>query len=283
MTVRFLIKEGFTALRRVAAASSISAFLIGVALAIVGGLSIVALAYRGELLQARRSANVEVFLAETTSDAAARSIAAEITAFPVVESARIRSRAEAARLFDLSVDPTLPVPLPLTVNVTLRDEARRLDSIAAIRSRLLQIHGVDDVAFPSDLLTTVEARSELFFRIALAIGIALSLGAIGITATTAQLTVVSRRSVIRTMWLMGAEERWVLAPFIIQGTLIGLGGGLLAASILYASWLAFPNLGGGYPREFVLLPLVFPLIGTALGVVGSTVASRYYIRREEGK
>ncbi len=281
MTVRFLIGEGLAALRRVAAASFISAFLIGVALAIVGGLMVVAFAYRGELLAARRSANVEVFLAEKVSDLRARQIASEITAFPVVESARVRSREEAAKLFDLSVDPSMPVPLPLTVQVTLREEARTLDSVEAVRGRIAGINGVDDVAFPSDLLTTVEERSALFFRITLAIGIALSLGAIGITATTAQLTVVSRRSVIRTMWLMGAEERWVLAPFIMQGLVIGLGGGSLSAAILYSSWLLFPGLEHMFPGRFALLPLLFPLVGALLGVVGSGLASRYYIRREE--
>jgi cell division transport system permease protein len=133
---------------------------------------------------------------------------------------------------------------------------------------------VEDVAFPGELMELIDERSEIFMRIALVIGATLSLCVIGIVANTAQLTVVTRRSVIRTMRLLGAEARWVLAPFVIQGLLIGLAGGLLASLLLYGSLLSIPGLDMLLRSgDLGLLPLLFPLAGTILGGLGAALAS----------
>jgi cell division transport system permease protein len=286
MTLRFLIVEGIASVRRVAAASMIGAFVIGVALAIVGGLMLVAIAYRSELNTARASAAVEVFLDDDVSISRAAMIADEITSFPSIASARVRSRQEAARLFDMntSVDTVATrdlLPLPLTIQVELDRESQDVASMETIRRSLAGIPGIEDVAFPGELVEIVDKRSRLFFRIALSIGAALTLAVLGIMATTAQLAVVSRRSVIRTMWLLGAERRWVLAPFVIQGMIIGLSGGILATIIQYLSWLLFPGIETLLESSGLrYLPFVFPLVGLVLGGLGSAAASGYYTREE---
>lgn len=284
MTIRFLVIEGIASVRRVAAASIIGAFVIGVALAVVGGLVLVATAYRSELNAARASAQVEVFLEDGVSMSRAAEIAGEITSFPSVSSARVRSSQDAARLFDIysTIDTSAArelLPLPVTIQVELESQSQAADSMRSVRQKLSSISDVEDVAFPGELVEIVDARSSLFFRIALSIGIALTLGVLGIMATTAQLAVVSRRSVIRTMWLLGAERRWVLAPFVIQGMIIGLAGGTLATLIQYASWLLFPGIDSLLESSGLrYLPLLFPLVGLLLGGLGSAAASGYYTR-----
>jgi cell division transport system permease protein len=287
MTLRFLLVEGISSVRRVAAASMIGAFVIGVALAIVGGLVLVAIAYRSELNMARASAAVEVFLDDDIALPRARMIADEITSFPSVSAARVRSREEAAELFDMNrtVDTAAArelLPLPLTIQVELEQDAQDIVSMQAVREDLSGIVGVEDVAFPGELVAIVDSRSRLFFRIALSIGVALTLAVLGIMATTAQLAVVSRRSVIRTMWLLGAERRWVLAPFVIQGMIIGMAGGTLATLIQYLSWLLFPGIESLLESSGLrYLPLVFPVVGLILGGLGSAAASGYYTREVE--
>lgn len=286
MTFRFLIAEGFASIRRVLAASIIGSLLTGIALAIVGGLILVALAYRAELGRARSSASVEVFLADNVDSVEAASIAASIRSFPDVGSARVRSRQESADLFDIqpSADTALfpeGLPLPITIRVELQEEAQNMAGMTRASEKFRTIAGVEDVSIPDELVRTVEERSRIFLRIALAIGIVLSASVIGVVANTAQLTVVSRRSVIRTMRLMGAERRWVVAPFIIQGLLIGLIGGTVATGLIYGSWYFFPELGEMlHGRELEMFPLLFPLVGMILGMTGAASASGYYVARQ---
>jgi cell division transport system permease protein len=285
MTIRFLVAEGLSSLRRVAAASTIGAFLTGISLAIVGALTLVALAYRNELAAARTSATVEVFLADNVDHARAAEIASEITSFPNVRSTHLRTAQESAELFgtDLS-DSTLlkgDLPLPTTIQVQLQERAQEVGAMAELGRHLHEIIGVDDVSFPSELVTTVQRRSRIFLRIALAIGGLLSIAVVGVVANTAQLTVISRRSVIGTMRLLGAERRWIVAPFVIQGLIIGLAGGAIATGLLYGAWALFNDIEPSLmPRDFSYYPLIFPLVGAALGMLGATAASSYYIARE---
>jgi len=284
MTVRFLIAEGMASLRRVAAASAIGAFLTGVALVIVSGFTLLAIAYRADLAEARASAAVEVFLDDGIGPERAAAIAAEITGFPSVRSARVRSREELLQLFGGSGDTSIfdaALPLPTTIQLELPDDARSAASVSALGERLRGIEGVEDVAFPSELVSLIDERSDAFVRIAIAVGVALGLSVIGIVAVTSQLTVVSRRSVIRTMSLLGAERRWVMAPFLIQGSLIGLAGGTLATAALYGAWLVIPGLESLLRRgDLEWTPLLFPVAGMLLGLLGSALASGYYLRQE---
>jgi cell division transport system permease protein len=288
MTARFLIAEGLASLRRVKAASIIGAFLTGISLAIVGGFILVALAYRAELAIASSATGVEVFLDDGVDSARAMAIADEITAFQNVRSARVRPRAEAEQILGMPQGKELQsvagaFPLPITIQVEMDEPARTLAAMQQLEQNLREVTGVVDIAFPSDLVRTIDERSVMFLRIAIVLGIALSLGVIGVVATTAQLTIVSRRMVIRTMHLLGAERRWVLAPFVIEGLLIGLAGGILATGFIYSAELIVPELRpllrGG---ELTYFPFVFPAIGAVLGMLGATASAWYYAMQGEG-
>lgn len=288
MTFRFLLAEGIASIRRVPVASIVGALLTGISLAIVGGFLLIAAGYGAELDRARAAATVEVFLEEGITDA--DPIADAIRSMPEVAAARVRTPEEGAALFGeaINLDSSVfgaTLPLPVTVRVDLREEARTTAQAEKLRGELLAIDGVDEAAFASELLKTVEDRLSLFVRIALLVGGLLILGVIGIVAVTAQLTVVTRRSMIRTMRLLGAERRWILSPFVIQGFLIGLGGGVLAAVALLGAAAYVPEIGMTFPGRyrFPILASV-TLLGGLLGTLGSGIAGGYYIAKgKEGK
>ncbi|MCB0714002.1 MAG: permease-like cell division protein FtsX [Ignavibacteriae bacterium] len=284
MRTRFLISEGLASIRRVLGASIIGAALTGISLAIVGGFLLILLGYRSELDEARASAVVEVFLTDNVDNRTADAIALKIAELPEVLSARVRTPEEGAELFGEAMRPDTSVtggvlPLPTTIRVDLREEARTSAQVEAIREQLTGMEGVDEAAFADDLLKTVEERLILFSQIALLVGILLLLGVIGIVAVTAQLTVVTRRTMIRTMRLLGAERRWILAPFILQGFLIGLAGGTLAAIALFAMGTSVPELWSGVEQRHVI-PGLFgtALLGGVLGIIGSSIAGGYSVR-----
>jgi len=286
MTIGFMVSEGFASIRRVAGASIIGALLTGVSLAIVGGFLLIVFGYRAELDRARASAVVEVFLVDSLSNNQAEETAREIARLPEVLSTRVRTPEEGAELFgdairlDTSVTGGI-LPLPTTIRVDLRKESRTTSQVESIRSGLMKMKSIEDVAFASDLLKTVEERLILFSRIALLLGILLLLGVIGIVAVTAQLTVVTRRSMIRTMQLLGAERRWIIAPFVLQGFLIGLIGGAIAAGGLYSIGQLLPVLSRQINTEYIIPGLIgFPFLGGLLGLIGSGVAGGYSIAKE---
>ncbi len=281
----FLVAEGLASIRRVPGASIIGALLTGVSLAIVGGFLLIVLGYRSELDDARASAVVEVFLSDSLSPEEGRETARRIGELPEVLSTRLRTPEEGAELFGSAIRLDTGItggvlPLPTTIRVDLREESRTSAQIESIRSRLMTMPGVEDAAFASDLLKTVEERLLLFSRIALLVGGLLLLGVIGIVAVTAQLTVVTRRSMIRTMRLLGAERRWIIAPFVLQGFLIGLAGGTIAAAGLFGMGESIPELRAGIDGAYLIPGLIATaLLGGVLGLIGSGIAGGYSIRK----
>lgn len=282
MRVRFMLAEGIASIRRVAVASSVGSILTGVALAILGGLALLAFAYRNDLAQARASVGAEVFLADWVDQQRGEAIARELEAFPEIRSARLRSATEITELIGLEGDPVIPLPRMIRIELENGSGGRNATgpTTRGIANRLEAMSGVEEVAFPDVLVRTVDERSEIFFKVVFVVGVALALSVIGIVANTAHATVLARRPVIRTMRLLGAERRWILAPFLIQGSMIGLLGGLLAAGALYATWYLFPGLSTYFSqREFAMSLIAFPAAGGALAGIGALIASLYYVRK----
>lgn len=282
MTFRFLIAEGIGSVRRLAVASLVGSILTGVALAILGGTGLLALAYRTDLDHARAFVGAEVFLSDWVDESKALEISRELEAFPEIESARPREQSEILQLLGLDSPPA--IPLPRLIRVELAGELAAPEGAASTTQRMAQrvehISGVDEIAFPDTLVRTVDQRSDLFFRVVIIVGAALALSVIGIVANTAHATVLARRPVIRTMRLLGAERRWIVAPFLIQGSLIGWMGGLLAGAAIFATWHLFPGLETYFDeQQFMLLLLSFPLVGAILACIGALTASLYYVRK----
>jgi cell division transport system permease protein len=118
---------------------------------------------------------------------------------------------------------------------------------------------------------------------------ALALATAVLVANTLRLAVFARREEIEIMKLVGATDTFVGAPFLIEGLLQGLVGGLLAvASLLAVHAAALPRLRAAVRladgiglADTLPLPLAAALVGggAAIGLLASTLAVVRYLRR----
>jgi len=114
---------------------------------------------------------------------------------------------------------------------------------------------------------------------AVAMGSLLGLACIVIVANTIQLTIWARREEIEVLRLVGASNRFIEAPFIIEGVMQGVLGSALSLGFL---WIIYRFLFSGMhetlgliagTRMLSFLPpavlLLFVLAGAGLGLLGS--------------
>ena len=170
----------------------------------------------------------------------------------------------------------LPSSLEISLNQNTPDQVQPL--LALLNSSPL-IEEVDDMG------TWVERLNSLVTSlraIGLAIALIVGFACLYIIGSTIRLGVFTRREEVEIQKLVGATDRFVKAPFMIEGAFQGFAGSLLAAGLLYllfrgaaphiedvmASALSHVRLGF-LSLEYLGLGVAG---GTLLGVLGSRIA-----------
>jgi cell division transport system permease protein len=197
-----------------------------------------------------RRIEISVFLNEKTEGDAAKAVAAKIEADPRVESVRYVPKAEGLQTMrqrlkgqiDTSLLTSNPLPDALRVRV------KHPEDVNAVAASVQAQPGVDRVVYAQEEVARLLRLGDLFAKIGLAVALALMAVAAILIANTIRLTVFARRREISIMQLVGAENSYIRAPFIIEGMLDGLIGAALAlgALELARSWL-LPKLAAALP------------------------------------
>jgi cell division transport system permease protein len=217
----------------------------------------------------------------------------EIRAYPEVDTVTYVSREEAYQRFRerLKSDADLleglgAEVLPASLEVRLKPE-RRQDT-AAVVERLGRTKAFGELHYAREWLERFEAFLLLLRTIGAALGGFLALAALVIVTNTIKLTLYARQDELEAMTMVGATAMFIKLPYLIEGALQGLCGGLLA---LLTSFLAYrlilrEHLGSlllltGIDTIHFLPPLWQVLVvaaGTLIGVLGSLLALRKFVR-----
>ena len=160
--------------------------------------------------------------------------------------------------------------------------------LAQLAAGFDQLPKVINVAFPSDQIEVLATlQSFIGVRLYLITGFLL-LSAVLLIWNTIRTAMFARRREIEVMKLVGATNWFIRVPFMLEGLLQGLVGGVVAsgAMLLFnANWTSgvqsFPSesgfgafvVTGGYPMWIVFWII---LLGMLVGAIGSgTAASRF--------
>lgn len=179
-------------------------------------------------------------------------------------------------------------PLPPSLELRVPEARRTPGSLKALASEARAMPGVTGVDYGEEAverLSTLAAALRYGGLLAFAVVV---IATVVIVAATLQLAIYARREEIEIQKLVGATDRFVKAPFLIEGLLQGLLGALLALATLWgfgrmtgptlSSAFAF-LLGSGLPGWLEpALALELLATGCALGLGGSFVAVGRFLR-----
>jgi cell division transport system permease protein len=99
-----------------------------------------------------------------------------------------------------------------------------------------------------------------------------------IIGSTIRMAVLARAKEIQIMRLVGATDGFIRAPFLIEGGVKGLLGGMVALALTGATYLAIGRFVVQAAFFGPLLAIVGVLAGGALGVLASAVAVGRHLR-----
>ena len=194
-------------------------------------------------------------------------------------------------IFDSYNDSTNPLP------DTFKVEYASLDGIEALVYHLehLDIDGdgiddemVDKVKNRYDIAKNIEDFKNVISVAGTWLMVLLLAVSVFVISNTIRLTYHAREMEITVMRYIGATKRYITMPFMVEGAIIGLVSGLAGYLILYymyaspiralaekyAGFISIPDIS--YVNSYYIL--VFFASGLAIGVLGSAIAIRKYLK-----
>jgi cell division transport system permease protein len=286
----YFIREGFANFGRAKFAAFASTSAIAVALVLIGIFAVVG--YEAQVVSnmlRKQSGEMEVFIEGGASTNDQKALHARIKTMPGVSSTEYVSHEKAAKIFrqefgqeaSLFEDPTF---LPSSIRIEVAPTYANPDSMSQMASAIGEWRSVDEVVFNRDLLVRVAQNRRLISAIGVALGIVVVLASVFLVANTIRLTIYARRLLIRTMKLVGATDKFVRRPFLVEGLLQGLLGGGIASGVVWGLYRLFLlQMDKGPVPLYLELSLIGGLVGTGmvLGWVGSYFAARRFIQNIE--
>ncbi len=289
MHLFFVIKEGFSNIWRAKLPAAVTVVVGFFALVLLGLFATVTLSFFDIIDEVRSRVELEVFFPEPPTDDETIALAEKIGKVQGVRETVYISKKSAAAIFQQEfgkniVDIIGVNPLPRSVKVRLQPEYAGEDSLRAIVSTIRALGPSVDIRYNRMFLQQLEKNANLFTVLTAGTGVLIAVATIVLVGYTIRLAIYSKQAKIKTMRLVGAANWFITAPFLIEGGVQGiLAGGLAALAIyLMSDQLLLRYEPAMYavlsPSTFLVYPVLVGL-GFFLGIFGSTVAVRKYLRK----
>jgi len=278
----YIIREALAALRRAPLLAGLSAAMVALALLVVGLFTVVSFNLHEAL--SRLEERVEV-IAYVRDDARLTEVIAledALLEMDEVRDVRFISKEEALAIArqDLpdfhDIFTGLEVnPLPASIEVELHPGSRDPQSVARVAGVAGLYPFVEDVVYGDDWVDRLFLLRRAGVVTTLILGTVFGAVAALIIATAIRIAIFARREEIRIMRLVGATNGFIRRPFLLEGFLTGLVGGMLALVLTFAAFRAGSRMI--FPLDWI--PTQWVVAGVLLGGVFGTAASAFAIRR----
>jgi len=263
--------------------SVLSITTIAFSLFAFGLFSLVAVNIRKTLSEVESRVEIRAFLADGTPVEVVSAAMGDIGAFPEVsrveyvspDSALARARAELGEFKDVFESAFLPA----SIDVRMREGHRDPATVKLIASRIKSFEFVDDVRYGEDWVDKLYRIRSVATATGIVLGLAFAAVAVIIISATIRMAVMARAREISIMRLVGATDAFIRRPFLIEGFLKGVLGGLLALSL---TWVASQVISHNFIQTAFFsrgLASLGVLGGAIIGVLGSSLSVGRHLRK----
>ena len=171
-------------------------------------------------------------------------------------------------------------PLPSSFELKLRRELLDSTIVKKKSAQIEQITGVEEVQYGEKWLSSLNKLSEILKVSAIFVGCSILIAIIFITYNTIKIFFYRRKDEIETVKLMGATKRFIRMPFLIEGFIIGLLGGIIGSltllginSLIALKGVEFmPSIKSILISVPVQIYLSVPAVGALMSFIGSFIA-----------
>lgn len=288
MSLKYIVQEGFTGIKRAKLAASTSIFSLFIAVLLLGVLARIGFNVYSQAMAIKDMIEVEVFLFdidERTTNQIRQQLESQALIQQVTYISKDSASAVMRQEFGTGAEELVELNfLPASFRLSVNTDAGA-EQIENMVSQLKNVRGVDEIDYNAAMLRMLESNLNTLTLTGSGVGILILLAALILVYNTIRLTIYAKRDLIRAMKLVGATNKFIRSPFIVEGVLQGLLAGTLAVVCLFIIFeFAIPfyladigNMGWPFGRWYFLVGAML-LISVLMGWWGSRWAARRFIQ-----
>ena len=295
--IAYAFRETWASFRRNLTLTAAAILTSAIALLLVGTTFLIQRAFENLTVQWRGNVEMIVFVRSDATPEQISLIDQTIRSAPtIIDVSKLRyldkaaSYEEAKRIF--AADPvTLSLLTPETIPSQFKVVPLTSDTtlVRSLSEQYRSLPGVEQVALAEDEFQVISTLSRFVRVVTLVMSLVLLFVAVGLIWNTIRTAMFARRREIEVMKLVGATNSFIRVPFMLEGLLQGLIGGVLSCGFLWVLNTAWTNGIASFKAGTGISALVVPssylsgvmlillAIGALAGAVGSAIAASRFL------
>lgn len=282
-------------------------FVVSITLFVVGIFTLVTLASHSILLNFETKPQIIAYLKDEHTTDQVASLISTLTSTDGVKDAIYVSKQDALEIYKKSVgnDPILLGTvtdwgivtadiLPASIEITASNP-NSFQTIVTILEKADIVSqtpaGKKEVDFPQDVISELTKWTNAIRTAGMVLIIALTIVCILTIMIIISMKISSRRLEIGTLKLLGAQNFYIIKPYLLESVIYGLVGALFGwvlsyITLLYSTPFLAPRLGGviSFPVSFeIILLLLASLLffGLLISFISSLFATSRFVKRSK--
>ena len=293
-TNTYLIKEGYENLKK-HGSKTFSTMLIICATMLVLGIFIILFTNVNKNVETVKvEQGIQAFIEDTATDADIEYIKDAIKKIDGVGEIRSISKDEAyedaknvfkdQEYFLEGLDKVQIFPASYVVKFA---DIEKADNI---KSQIEKIDGIYKVKYNSSTINAVISISKIANIFLLGIGVVLLVVSIFIISNTIKLAVYSNKREIFIMRYIGATNKFIKKPFVIEGAIMGIVSALISFMLISIAYVVIyariPKVGSSlgvfgfipYTSLWWMILAIYIVLGLFIGILGSSISIKKYLK-----
>lgn len=293
-TNTYLIKEGYENLKKHGSKTFSTMLIICATMLVLGIFMILFTNVNKNVKTVKVEQGIQAFIEDTATDADIEYIKDAIKKIDGVGEIRYISKDEAyedaknvfkdQEYFLEGLDKVQIFPASYVVKFA---DIEKADNI---KSQIEKIDGIYKVKYNSSTINAVISISKIANIFLLGIGVVLLVVSIFIISNTIKLAVYSNKREIFIMRYIGATNKFIKKPFVIEGAIMGIVSALISFMLISIAYVVIyariPKVGSSlgvfgfipYTSLWWMILAIYIVLGLFIGILGSSISIKKYLK-----
>lgn len=293
-TNTYLIKEGYENLKK-HGSKTLSTMLIICATMLVLGIFIILLQnVNSNVETVRTQQGLQAFISDTATSDEINYMQDQIKLINGVKDIKYIDKdmafEDAKQVFKdqayflEGMDKVKPFPASFVVRFNSIEQSEQ------IKTEISKIDGIYKVKYNEGTIQAVITLSKIANYFLLGIGVIMLIVSVFIISNTIKLAVYSNKREVFIMRYIGATNKFIRKPFIVEGAIIGVTSAIISFVIISLAYVVLyarlPKIGSSlgvfgfmpYSTLWYQILAIYVLLGLFIGIFGSSISIKKYLK-----